>query len=185
MAFTQSLTAAEYDEVIPYASLDFANEHAGNHLTYGTYWNQLNDTQKLAALRQATLEFDKLHWEGWRINPNQQQREWPRWIELGGMSTVFYLNERIPMSVAKGCSMQAFYHAKNLQTGHDPAARRDLQRQGVAGIARAGSGEQWNLSKARRDGLCQEAYEEIRHLLAKSGNLGDSFYGPSAGGARF
>lgn len=168
-------TAGEYEEVKPYCTVEFANEHAGNYLEGMTYWGELNDAQKLAALRQATLELDQMVYEGARLYPNTQQREWPRFLNLGTLSTVFYLNERIPLDVAKACAVQAMWHAKNLITGHDPAGRQDAQFQGLTGLNRAGGQESWDLNKSRRHRLCRESYELVRPYLLKSGTMTDGF----------
>lgn len=170
----------DFPEIVPYASVDFSKDFLGRRASTRVFWMSLADDltadpsapfTKLMALQEATEHVDQLTYVGEKLVYGQE-RKWPRLLDYGTeYSTVYYLQNRLPMEVAMATCYQAYYIAWNAAHFVQIDNRLDMQMQGVTGVSRAGGNENWDLNKARRHSLCPKAMELLRNWIAKTGNL--------------
>lgn len=176
MPFVDDVQAkgSEFRATLPYADLEWANLFMAENLVWGAYWSKADDAQKNAALIQATQEIDQLVYIGRKLYV-AQDREWPRYLDLGSIGDIYYLENQIPIDVARACVIQAAYILREFLYGHGSKDRQNHQQQGLSGINRVGASESYDHAKARRHQLCRESYELLVIYLAKTGNLQDPF----------
>lgn len=179
MPFVDENQNDQFQEVFSYATLDYADDYLNSKLSTKTIWATFSDEDKTCALREATLNIDAAFPYVGRKVYVAQVREWPRYLDLGSIGDVFYLQTLILPDIANACVEQAYFIAKNVAQGHDHKERMEHQFQGLSGINRAGAGENYNLGKARRHELCRAAYQLMNGYVARTGNLRDA-YDPNA-----
>lgn len=172
MSDSIQVTGAQFQATVPYCALEWATPYLSESLTWGAIWNDssITDVQRQAALVQATKEIDQQVYIGRRLNLGQE-REFPRYLEQKSLGDVFYLQDNIPLDVAKATAIQAAYLIEQHQAGHNYKGRQDIQAQGLTGVNRVGASESYDLVKARRHQLCREAYELLVPYIAKTGSL--------------
>lgn len=157
--------------VVPYVSVAVADQYFAQKPTMQSLWNTFTADQKLAFLRQATLELDELPYKGYKRGLSGQQRQWPRVLNDGSYHDIFYDSDVLPAQVGMACCEQAWHVAEASALGRDRELRRDLQAQGVSSINRVGAGEQSSLSGARTHRVCAAAMTYIRIFVLRSMNL--------------
>lgn len=167
-------TGGNFQEIVAYVDVEYANSFMAANLVWGEWWSQGTDAQKGAALQQATVELDQLVYIGRKLYVNQQ-REWPRYLDLRSYGDIYNLQEAILPDVARATCIQAAYILKNFLLGHDHKGRQNHQQQGLSSIQRVGANESYDHAKARRHQLCREAYEILIPYLSKTGNMEDPF----------
>jgi len=163
-----------FPDVVPYATVEAADQYWANNLSGAAIWDLLTDAEKLAALRQATLEIDELQYIG-RYVIIDQVRQWPRYLSVSRNSETFVgLEDTFPQAIGQACCEQAYYIARNNSDLHDPSIRQDHQDQGLSSVSRAGANESYDLTKGRRDSICPNARRLLRDFIAKTGNLDET-----------
>ena len=173
MAFVDDAQAkgADFRAVTSYADLSWADQFMAETLQWGHYWNRANGTQQQQGLNQATHELDQMVYLGRKLYINQD-REWPRYLDLGSIGDIYYLENQIPIDVVKATVIQAAYILREFLYGHGYKDRQNHQQQGLTGITRTGASESYDHAKARRHQLCREAYELLIPYLHKTGDVG-------------
>lgn len=172
-----------YDEVLPYASVEFADDYFAQTVSRRAFWNSLpadDPTQpvdKIGALREATLVLDVLHYQGVKYF-ERGPRAWPRYVGFGTVTDVFYLEQRLPLAVAQATAEQAYVIAWNLIHGNNIDGRLEAQAQGIYSVSRAGASENAESSMARRHRVCTRAMELLKPYLQKTANLETDFRTP-------
>lgn len=180
MALIDQIQAGEFTPIFSYATLDYARDYFASKLSDMAFWNdKLTEDEQTAALKEATLHMDELVYIGRKLYV-AQEREWPRYLNLGTAGDIFYLETKILPDVANACCEQAIYIARLVKFGHDVSARQDHQMQGASSITRVGASESYDLNKARRHQLCRRAYQILLPYIAKTGVLKTRF-DPTAG----
>lgn len=179
MPLIDQFQAGSFTEVIPYASVAYADGYFGSKMSDMAFWALLTAAEKLASLKEATLNIDQMTYIGRKLYI-AQEREWPRYLNLGSVGDIFYLETRILPDVANATCEQAIWIARAAKYGHDHRARQEHQAQGLTGISRTGGQENYDLTKARRHPLCREALRLLNGYIARTGNLRDP-YDPTAG----
>jgi len=165
-----------HQPVLPYATVNYSNDYFSDTLTRKAAWFSVPEQDpsapldRISALREATLQLDQQYWVGHKLII-QQIREWPRYLGIGSYGDIFYLEQSIPVIIAQGCCEQAWYILNNTLRGVQLDERLDHQAQGIFSVTRAGGTESADPRHARTHKLCPEAYNLVRPLLAKTGNL--------------
>lgn len=158
----------------PYADLAFATEFFQTRLDWEDFERQIaTDPQKfLRALVTGADDIDREKYRGRKLRvfafDNQQSaRQFPRIFGPDEVQASFAMTDQaIPHFVKEANAVQGLYLALQRERGHDINARRDLQMQGLTGIGRGNSSENWDLASARRHNLSQDAYHLLTPFLA-------------------
>lgn len=164
----------DFTAVVPYVTNSYADGYMASYPGRDA-WASSTETLKTQVLRAATMDLDKLHFVGHRLDVDQT-REWPRFRDMDTYGDVFYLDDNgIPDRVAWATCEQAWFILKNYLTGIDPDDRMDAQDQGLQSVNRSGASENFDLSLSRRRKLCKAAYDWVRDYIAKTASLGEDW----------
>lgn len=172
-----------FNSVVSYASVGFADGYFKNTVTKWAFWNSLPvsdlnmPVDKDRALKEATLEMDKLFYVGHKLRISQE-REWPRFLGMGTYGDIYYLETQIPLDVAKACAEQAYYTARLCLSGVQLDNRLDHIAQGVISQSRVGGAESVDFNVARKHKVCPDALNLLRPFIAKTGNLNRTWRTP-------
>jgi hypothetical protein len=162
--------------VIPYASVAFADTYFAQMISRRALWAALpaddvtKPVDKLGALKEATMVLDTQFYIGIKLFISQE-REWPRFTNMGTLGDIFYLDQKIPLAVALATCEQAIYTVNTILQGAQTENRLDHQSQGIFSSSRVGGQESADPKFARRDSLCQASRNLLRPFLNKSGTL--------------
>ena len=154
----------------PYIDIDEANEFFQTRLDF-VDWDRFDAITQLRALISASDNLDGERYIGIKIRffETDTTRQWPRTIPFEESQASFFLGvDRIPTRIRWATAIQALYLLKQIESGHDWEARRDLQLKGLTGIQRGENNESWNLEFASRRSINEEAYEFIHPFLSQA-----------------
>jgi len=165
-----SATPPDYSDFTePYVEMDYANEYFG--LTFdGDQWLQYTESDRQKALYTASDDLDQLDYIGHKsfaYVAEDRQRQWPRVLPfyLGG----FFEEDQVPSQIRKATCEQALWILKNRNV--DPQARADLQAQGVTGLSRLNSSENWDLNRRRKHRVCPKAFSLVSPYIFRGGKI--------------
>lgn len=167
------------EEIVPYAAQSYADAYFASTITKNVFWATLTDAEKDAALKEATLNIDELHYIGNKLEL-AQRREWPRYLDLESYGDIFYLEQQILEIVGRACCEQAWFLARNAKQGYDPENRQEHQMMGVNSINRVGASESSDINKARRHRVCRAAYQLLLPFIVRTANLEAPYYPPTS-----
>lgn len=152
-----------------YIELEDAEEWIAGHVADAADWDAASDTEKLAALEQASDAIDSLPLRGRKFSPNQL-REFPRIPqtiaymlpeELEELDLSQY--EEIPFEVQEACCLEAVEIVRLLK--HPDAKQRLLlQEQGVRSATYGDSREEYS-EQPRRGLLSSLAVARLRSWM--------------------
>lgn len=154
----------------PYIDVAEAEEFFQTRLDY-VDWDRFDAITQLRSLVSASDCLDGERYKGMKIRffDSDTTRQWPRTLPFEEATASFFTGyDRIPKRIRQATAVQALYMLKQIEMGHDWEARRDMQLKGLTGITRGENAETWDLTKATRRSICEEAYELIHPFLAQA-----------------